>query len=387
MFSRFSWILALALVVGPILGLLTTGILSYISPKLYESTAVLQVTSNSPNGQASFFPTEFEVIRAEKTLDLTIAKLDLDNHWGVSTPDARTKLRKMIHTTNIRGTDLIEIRVQSTNAEDAVRITNSISDSYRARRVELENTLAAKAVEKRRAEVREQENVVEEKRKTLIKITRDELLRSKSPATLTAERIKLKSQFDALGQYEGEALMTYAADIDRPENTVRTVFPQYLEAKRTLAALKLGGVAADHPNMIQQEEITASLMNKLEQGVLALRETIKAQITLVDELLISDDADTRSEATQTPIDEAKANLEGAKTLLEKRKAELLKERTTKRQDPVIVHSHPDEAPRAASPGLLITLLFGAGKGLVVGLISALILIPILNTIVKPKAVA
>ena len=43
MFKRYWWISPISLILCPLLGLLGGGILTYIQPKQYESTTVIQV--------------------------------------------------------------------------------------------------------------------------------------------------------------------------------------------------------------------------------------------------------------------------------------------------------------------------------------------------------
>ena len=70
-----------------------------------------------------FFGTEFEKIKSSNSLSKVVENLELVNKWGVTKEDAIRILKGIVNTQNIRGTDLISIRVRHTNKEDARDVT------------------------------------------------------------------------------------------------------------------------------------------------------------------------------------------------------------------------------------------------------------------------
>jgi len=153
-FRRWWWVMLVMLPIGPVLGLLVGALTIYFLPKKYESTAVVQVMPTTPDldpfgkrmsggmnpGSMTrqFFATEFEVIIAEATLEPVSRQLDLPMRWNVTDHTAINILKGIISTKQIRGTDLIEIRVRHTNPDDAANIANLVAQSYQERRAELE---------------------------------------------------------------------------------------------------------------------------------------------------------------------------------------------------------------------------------------------------------
>ncbi len=424
MFKRFWWVFLVTLILGPLAGVFFGGVIAYISPKTFESSATIQVRPVTPSVQvlpghvshdpsatpSNFFATEFEVIRSQATLDRVIDQLDLMSRWGMPRPEVLEKLRQSIDTRNIKGTDLIEIRVRTTNPEDSRLIAGAVSDAYRSRRLEIEHTRSDRVLEELRKAVREQEDRVEEKRKVLTGMIRNESLLwppdANAPtyprgsgaaaqyAELETQKIKLESQIDILLRYEGEQLITYAAELNLPENIIRTLRPQWLAAKRQLEAAKQAGLGDDHPTVKQQTKIIAGLDTDLKEGVVALRETLRAQLELVKEqaerLRIrkeeeEDRAVTPGIARYT-FDDAKAEFEAAQSLLEQLKVKLISEEMQRRisEDPVVVHAQPAEAMRPASPNVPLHLLLGAAGGLLLGLIAPFAIIPILHAANEPK---
>ena len=390
---------------------MTALVITYVMPKRYESSATIQVRPNLPSvqvlpgyvsrdptaGSATFFPTEFEVIKSQKTLDIVVDKLDLINHWSSDREGCRGRLQGIIGAQNIRGTDLIEIKVRTSNSADARMIAETVSAAYRERRTALENKRSDRAMAELREAVRSQEDLVEEKRKVLTQLIKNEgviytrgaggeggyteerqaLSAAQKYADLESEKIKLESQIDTLLRYDGEQLITYAAGLNLPENIIKSLHPRWLEAKRQIEAAKLGGLGENHPTVKQQSKIIEGLNRDLEEGVVALRETLRAQLELVSEqaerLRIKKDKEEAEAVTdgiaRYSFDDARADFETAQELLEKLKVKLISEEMQRRisEDPVVIHADPVESQSPVSPNVKLNLALGAVVGLVFGL--------------------
>lgn len=406
---------------------MTALVITYVMPKRYESTAVLQVRPSVPSLEVmpgvvsrpsagvtqSFLQTEFEVITSQKTLDIVIDELDLTNHWNMDREKVRQSLSGMIDAQNIRGTDLIQIEVRASNPQDARMVAERVSKAYRIRRAELENKRSDQALAELRDAVIAQEDLVEEKRQSLTTLIRTEKIpyvpmrggtgregyteideasrAAQRYAELDAERIRLESQIETLLRYDGPQLITYAAGLNLPENVIRSLHPQYLEAQRTMQALEVGGLGANHPNVKQQRRIMEGLESQLDDGVVALRETLRAQLELIkeqaDRLKIDKD-DKEQDAIKTGIarqsfDDARADFETAQKLLEDLKIKEIGEQMQRRisEDPVIVHEDPVESQTPVSPNITLNLALGAIVGLVFGVAIAFLL-EYLDTSVK-----
>ncbi len=118
-------------------------VITYVMPKKYESTAVLQVKPPTRVGVAlgdhsamtpQFFATEFEVIRSQQTLKIVVQRLDLTTRWNMTEEEAIAILRGIVDAKNVRGTDLIAINVKHTNPEDARDIAKEVCEAYKKRR-------------------------------------------------------------------------------------------------------------------------------------------------------------------------------------------------------------------------------------------------------------
>jgi capsular exopolysaccharide synthesis family protein len=280
-------------------------------------------------------------------------------------------------------------------------IADRLSAAYRERRTKLENERTDQALVELRDAVRAQEDLVDEKRKVLHRLIQNEKViyvpgafgrngtqggftaedqavdAARRYADLEAQRIMLESQIQTLLRYDGPQLMTYASGLDLPENNIKMLYPQYQEAKRQLEAAKLGGLGENHPTIESQQEVIEGLRRDLDRGVIALRETLRAQLEMIkeqaDQMEIKKDEE-EEDAIETGIarqsfDDARNEFETAQSLLEQLKIKLIAQEMQRRitEDPVIVHADPVVSQTPVSPNIKLNLALGAVVGLVFGI--------------------
>jgi uncharacterized protein involved in exopolysaccharide biosynthesis len=178
MFRRYGWIFAVMALIGPIIGFVTSAVVTYVMPKMYESEAIIEVRpspSPIPGGQKTnpqFFATEFNKITSRNSLIQVIDALQLTERWNVDKETAVQILKGIVHTENIRGTDLISIRVRHTDKVAARDIANEVAQAYKDYRNKLEMQDAESWIKEIKKAIREKEDKVEEHRKILTTIIR-----------------------------------------------------------------------------------------------------------------------------------------------------------------------------------------------------------------------
>lgn len=132
---------------------MTASVITYVMPKRFESFATIEVKprertidplggmidSRGPTMTPQFFGTEFEKIKSRNSLSRVIDNLDLTSKWSTDPETVLRILKGIVSTQNIRGTDLIQIRVRHTNKEDARDITAEVASSYKEYRNDLES--------------------------------------------------------------------------------------------------------------------------------------------------------------------------------------------------------------------------------------------------------
>ena len=394
---------------------MTAAVITYVMPKKYESEATIEVKPRSagmsPLGQMmseasganrmtpQFFGTEFEKIKSRNSLEKVVENLELVNRWNVDKETALNILKGIVNTQNIRGTDLISIRVRHTNKVDARDIADEVAKAYKAYRNEIESREAERQLQELNKAVRDQEDKVEERRKVLATIVRtkgiiyrgqdsfygqsgvDEDLGAKTALQvyheLEQEKMQLESQISSLLKYDSDQLMVYAAGLNLPDNIIRTQYPLYLEAKRQLDGYRINGLGERHPTVLAAVDVIEKMKKDLDEGVVNLRATLKAQLDLATERLKSVEVmrdETREEAIKKGLDaqdyvDAKREFENDQELLQQMKLKKTGEEISLRipRESVEVHDQPVISNSPVSPNVTLNLVLGAVVGLIFGL--------------------
>ena len=393
---------------------MTAAVITYVMPKKYESEAMIEVkqraTGMSPLGPgfgestgasrttAQFFGTEFEKIKSSNSLAKVVDKLDLVNKWGVDKETAVRILKGIVNTQNIRGTDLISIRVRHTDKEDARDVTAEVARAYKAYRSEIEGRDADKALYELNKAVRDQEDKVEERRKVLATIVRTKGIIYKGQDSfygqsgvdedqgarnalqtyfqLEQDKMQLASQINSLLKYNSDELMVYAAGLNLPENVIKSLHPRYLDAKRQLDDLKIKGLGERHPTVLAAANQIEAMKHQLDEGVVNLRATLQAQLDMASDRLKNVEVmknDTREEAIKRGLDaqdyvDAKRDFESDQELLQKMKLKQIGETITKKMpnDSIEIHEDPQISQSPVSPNVTLNLVLGAVVGLIFG---------------------
>ena len=163
--------------IGPVLGLLTAAVVTYVTPVLYESRARIEVRPWHVAGKAAEPPsmkTERETITSHRLLAKVIEHLDLANQWGMDRDAALVVLDGMVTAGEIKGTDLIDVRVRCTDKEAARDIAVEVVRIYKEDRDEVKASEADRVLEGLRKAVRTQEEKVEARRQELADLIRSQ---------------------------------------------------------------------------------------------------------------------------------------------------------------------------------------------------------------------
>lgn len=405
---------------------MTAAVITYVMPKKFESEAVIEVkprdmgdsaigmTSRSSSQMTpQFFGTEFEKIKSRNSLSKVVEKLELANKWSVDKETALQTLKGVVNTQNIRGTDLISIRVRHTNKEDARDITAEVAKAYKAYRTEIEGRDTERNLYELNKAVRDQEDKVEERRKVLATIVKtkgiiytgqdsfygssgmdeDQGARGALEAyhSLEQEKMQLESQITSLLRYGSEELIVYAAGLELPDNIIKNLYPQYLERKLMLDSLKISGLGERHPTVLAAKENIQGMKRQLEDGVVNLRATLQAKLAIAEQSLKSVKVrkdETREEAIKRGLDaqdyvDAKRDFETDQALLQQMKLRQTDQVIISKSMPesIEVHDDPQIAGGPVSPNVTLNLVLGAVVGLIFGVGIAFFL-EFLDTSVK-----
>jgi serine/threonine protein kinase len=125
------WVYLAMFPVGLMLGIAAGWMCTYLVPKKYEASAVLEVKpSNQVPSGSGFFASQFETITSRKTLTTVADQLDLSKRWMAEQDDVFRILKQNLTVENILETDRIIFRVRHTSQQDALDITNAVISAY-----------------------------------------------------------------------------------------------------------------------------------------------------------------------------------------------------------------------------------------------------------------
>jgi capsular exopolysaccharide synthesis family protein len=407
---------------------MTAAVITYVMPKKYESSAIVEVRprgmgmlplgasfSDTSGGRMTpqFFGTEFEKIKSRNSLQKVIDNLQLVNRWSVDKETALMILKGIVNTQNIRGTDLISIRVRHTDKVAARDVAEEVAKAYREYRAELEGQDAERQLYELQRAVRDQEDKVEEKRKRVstIATTKGIIYRGDDRVfnqfgvdddqgakaaqqtfnELEQGKLQLESQISSLLKYDSDQLMVYAAGLELSENTIQRLYPQYLDLKRQLEGLTINGLGDRHPTVLAAKDNLSAMKRQLDEGVVNLRATLSAQLDLISNRLAKVEVrknETREEAIKRSIDaqdyaDANRAFDTDLGLLQTLKLKQIGETISRKMpsDSVLVHDEPVISNNPVSPNVTLNLVLGAVVGLIFGLGIAFLL-EYLDTSVK-----
>ncbi len=228
MFKRYWWMLLVMVPVGAMAGFLIASVVTYVMPKTYESSTVIEVRYRNPmslgdpgsGGQMPqfFFGTAFEKIKSRNSFLKVIQSLDLTNRWGVNEEAALQILRKIVTTENIRGTDLIRISVRHPNKVDARDIAAGVANAYKEYRAKLERESNDRVLAELKKAVGEQEDKIEKLRVVASKEKHEEMLLNGSK-TEAEKRSELNTEIEILERLK-LSLVTKEIENDIGESSV-----------------------------------------------------------------------------------------------------------------------------------------------------------------------
>ncbi len=374
-----------------------------LAPWKYEAEATLEVKPRSVAGSPSnpftpqFFGTEFEKIKSRSSLEKVVENLDLPQRWKIDKESAIKRVKDSIETRNLSGTDLISIKVRDASERDAQEITQEVVEAYKKYRADIELRAAEKGSLEFKKAIQDQEDKVEEGRKVLATIVRTKGIIYKGQDSfygpsgvdkdqgarksletydqLLRDKTQLETQIGSLMKMDSEQLIATASGLDLPDNIIRNLNPQYLEAKRQLEALKINGEGEHHPKVLAAKNQVKEMKHQLDEGVINLRATLQAKLDVAQDSLESVEIvknDTREEAIQRGLDaqgyvDAKREFETDQQLLQSMKLKQINETITRQMtdESIVVHemTPPVESKNAkASVAIPAAPSAGSGKG-------------------------
>jgi capsular exopolysaccharide synthesis family protein len=392
---------------------ISTAVITFLMPKQYESTALIQVQENADfeifqsKGPSSIDPrfttTQFEIIRSKEILKPVIDKLGLAQKWAeryeLKSPErVYIKLQKMLTLEELRNTNLISISVLSPDKEEAAEIANAVAKEYQEARIREQQGWVGKSLASLRDEVDKQRDKTEQQRAKAAEIrvknqindlnpeSVEEAMQAEDKVLLSAEeevsgqRLKtasLKAQYDELAKLTDEQIMRTTATLNVDDDTIKAILPLYQEAASEQARLMNGGYGKNHPSVKAQTAKMQTYLNQLTSQITSLRASLSAQLAIEQQSLKNleeklDETRANQQASRTKSAsyyEAKNDYIQSKKVLEAAETRYWTEMMQRSMplNPAIIWEKAEVAEFPARPRVFLNLALGIFFGVVLGL--------------------
>jgi capsular exopolysaccharide synthesis family protein len=311
---RVRWVL---IVLAFLLVLITAAIVTYFQPRLFQSSVFIEVRStaenprifgtgdpNIPVHDPQLAPTVFQVIQRTGILYPVIDQLKLQDKWSrdsfrPSREQAYRILRGKLDVNEVRNTDLLEISVYDTNAQEAADIANEIVSVYQDKRVEEEKDILNRAVSTMNEQVTMQQKKVNEATAEVARIRDEEHIIDLNPEgtedtqapvnnivikqegevnEIEMQVATLSSKLEQIQKLKGEDLMRMLATLNIQDPTVQKVLPNYQDAVAQEALLLNSGLGPNHPKLKAVRATQDVYAKQLEQQVSSIRSALEKNL-------------------------------------------------------------------------------------------------------------
>ena len=401
---------------------LTAFVITSVMPKRYESSALIEVrpiqsleatVANSGSlgvGMTrQFMTTQFEIIRAAKTLEVANEKIQLAERWNMAEEEVLATLKNIVATNQVRGTDLIEISVRHKNKGDAQAVASAVYAAYASRRAELELSQRSGQLEAIKSELQQKKDRVTELNNRLLDIAETTGISFRETANgyeiqgkkglvdvsekelydLEKQAEDTKNRLERLLSVEDDDLISVAATL--PDVGFSVIYKQLAEDKAALQALRASGLGDRHPSIrvaqtgidTTNEELATSALKLRESLVFELRDLESRVLNMRDTVNTERDKGTASARETQEFNNAK-NLYISELAIKNQmqiKYDLGKSNMVLPVTDIIVHESPKIGLSPVSPNVPLNLALGAVVGIMFGVGIAFAL-ELLDTSVK-----
>ncbi len=409
---------------------LTVGVTTYFSPRMYSSSAKVEIkggdylmqifsrgTGMGPSrGDARFLSNQFEIIQTKEVLYPVVESLNLVQRWsneGVTNiRGAYGRLRGMVNLRDVRNTDFILISAVTTNPELSAEIANAVAEEYtnvRMRQVEewVNRSLSSlqEEVDKQRdeaerlrliaAEIREKHGIIDLAADSAAGAPQaGEQIYVSIENSVNAERLNvasLRSRYDEIATVSDDQVMRSLASLNIQDTVLNSIFPQFQSISAELAQLLKAGLGQKHPTVVSLRGKQGELQRQITEQLAAMRITLSNQVRIAEESL---------RALEGELETAKTDQQGSKSrtaeyveakqayiqalgMLRTAENRISTERMqlTMPQSPAIVWDTAEPSNNPVRPKVFVNMVFGVVVGLVLG-IGAAFFLEYLDTSVK-----
>ncbi len=405
---------------------LTSAVITYIMPEKFQASVLLEVKNigltQTPLGGGvtpgegayaggNFIQTHFEALTSAKVLEEAARELDLATEFGTPNgPNLVGRVRGMIRTEPIRGTDLVSIIVTDTDKQRAADVANGVWHAYRKVREDLINQQNQQALGVLDGQLQEQEERLRQARMKMHKAMVDYdivdiprfssslggrgdevddgsanlIMRGKQNMFELEQSIEvLRAQIAGLQDLNGDELIEKASMLGIQDANIAKYGPQFKDLVLSEKQAEESGLGANHPTRRAIRSQLDTVKNYLTTAVVSVRESLAIKVSQAEKQL--EVSRSTSETSQSDFmqknlkhvtyQQARADYYDQKDILKQLKVESLKQRIeqTMPRMPLVVWQEAHAPSFPSSPNRPLNLILGAVLGLVFGLALAFLL--------------
>ncbi len=411
-----------------LLVMVSAGVTCWFLPREYFSKATIEVKpernkvidvfkeGSGAGSSSNFMATQFQVIQKKEILYPVIERLKLQEKWTGGGPqlpklEAYNKLMRKLSLNTDRGTDLINVGVFDTDAQEAADIANTIAAIYVEKRKSGEGDSVTKALLQLDESINAKRRDVEDKRAKATKLRLDNNITDPDPENLSVQDVtygtvqrletaaqearlevgKLTTQLQQIDAAKPEELPVLLETIQMPNPTVTHIVAAKQEAAIELPRLMNAGLGENHPKVKSLREQVEVYTRQLADQIEAVRNALHGKLTIAQSNLqdIENKLDTaRKKFTQdknvaASYYEAKNDYILSKKLLEAAATNYSTEvmKTGIDPNPAIIHEKAEKANLPSRPNIPTYMVLAAVVGLIAG-VGLAFFIEYLDTSVK-----
>jgi len=391
-------------------------IITYIMPRKFRGRVEMVIERNADDARIvghmadglnlptdNFFKTQFEIISKRKTLDRVVQKLDLLKRWNVPSVQAASgRLLGNLDAQSSIKSDFITIEYFDEDAKMAADIANSIAESYKETRLEVDNQRTDNAVLQLTAQITAKEQLTLQAIQRMIEIKKrldivempyavqraqgsDDVNTVENSTLLEAARDVYKlekdlsdmgAQIEQLQTLEGDDLIRQSGELRVENDTIRKLGPAYQDLLLKQQALASAGLGRNHPTMRGIAGEITQTREMLVEAAKDYRKNLAFRVQTVRKQLV-EARDRNQDQRDKSIEAQTSNQEylQAKEVWEILKLELAKLKDTKAQreidkqmskTPVTVYQPAEPEMKPYKPNVTLNLALGGVVGLMFG---------------------
>ena len=407
-----------------LLVVITAGISTYLTPRQYQSTVVMQVKEDNNNLQIfngtggvrvdpRFSSTQFQILQRKEILYPVIDAMKLMQKWDLRSRDvAYMKLRSMMNVTEVRNTDLIQISIMDTDRQEAADLANTIALEYQKKRIDEQQGWVARSLVQLEDEVQKQRKKVEELRDRMTRMRVEGKIYDLNPESVedprqieenllinvegqvNDARIKVATLRSKQKQIQGmtdEQIMRSLKTFEMDDVTISQILPQYEATKSEEARMLNSGLGPNHPNVQSLQAKKNVFARQLSDQIAILRKSLEANLEISEKSLeameqkLGDARTGQLEAKSKALryQEAKNDYLKAKRILESAETRYSTEamQRTMPQSPATIWEKAEVSDFPAKPKVAQNMMIAVAVGLALG-VGLAFLIEYLDTSVK-----